>query len=226
MNAISTVIVAPLTSTDKKYPTRVPVTFLNGDRSIVLDQLRTVDRVRLVKRSARLTRRRSGSSSNGCRRCLPSNLRKIISGGQTGADRAAWDSAIEAGIAMAGSFPRASGETVRFPPISRMTETASGDPMERTRLNVIDSDATLLFSHGPPTGGSRLTAEFAAEHLKPLLHVDFSAVSLENGLKRAAEWIEANKIGVLNIAGPRASEDPLIYQAVREFLNELFVRIR
>jgi mRNA interferase MazF len=50
MNGISTVIVAPLTSTDKKYPTRVPVTFLNGERSIVLDQLRTVDRVRLVKK--------------------------------------------------------------------------------------------------------------------------------------------------------------------------------
>lgn len=50
MNAISTVIVAPLTSTDKNYPTRVPVTFLNGERSIVLDQLRTVDRVRLVKK--------------------------------------------------------------------------------------------------------------------------------------------------------------------------------
>ena len=90
---------------------------------------------------------------------------------------------------------------------------------------MIESDATLLFSYGPPTGGSRLTSEFAAGHFKPLLHIDLDALPLEYGLKRVIDWIEANKIGVLNVAGPRASEDPLIYRAVREFLNGLFVRI-
>ena len=50
MNGISTVIVAPLASTDREYPTRIPVNFLNGTRSIVLDQIRTVDRIRLVKK--------------------------------------------------------------------------------------------------------------------------------------------------------------------------------
>jgi hypothetical protein len=158
---------------------------------------------------------------------LPSNLRKIISGGQTGADRAAWDSAIEAGIAAGGSVP--AGRRAEDGPIPAkypgLTETASDDPRIRTRLNVIDSDATLLFSHGPPTGGSRLTAELAAEHFKPLLHIDLAAVPLEYGLKGAIGWIEANKIGLLNVAGPRASEDPLIYDAVLEFLRELFVRI-
>ena len=155
---------------------------------------------------------------------MPSKLRKIISGGQTGADRAAWDSAIEAGIATGGSVPK--GRQAEDGPIPGkypgLIETAGPDPMERTRLNVIDSDATLLFSHGPPTGGSGLTAELAAEHFKPLLHIDLAAVLLEDGLKRVIDWIEANKIGVLNVAGPRASEDPLIYKAVREFLNELF----
>lgn len=155
---------------------------------------------------------------------MPSKLRKIISGGQTGADRAAWDAAIEARIATGGFVPK--GRQAEDGPIPAeypgLTETASSDPAERTRLNVTDSDATLLFSHGPPTGGSRLTAELAAEHFKPLLHIDLAAVPLEYGLKRAADWIEANKIEVLNIAGPRASEDPLIYDAVRKFLSELF----
>jgi hypothetical protein len=158
---------------------------------------------------------------------LPSKLRKIISGGQAGADRAAWDAAIEAGIATGGFVP--AGRQEEDGPIAGkypgLTETTSPDPAERTRLNVTDSDGTLLFSHGPPTGGSRLTAELAEQYVKPLLHIDLAAVPLENGLKRAADWIEANKIEVLNIAGPRASEDPSIYQAVREFLNELFLSL-
>jgi hypothetical protein len=155
---------------------------------------------------------------------LPSKLRKIISGGQTGADRAAWDSAIEAGIATGGFVPVGrQAEDGSIPAqYFGLTETASGDLSIRTRLNVIGSDATLLFSHGLPAGGSRLTAELAAEHFKPLLHIDLAAVPLEYGLKTAVEWIGANKIGVLNVAGPRASEDPLIYDAVREFLTELF----
>jgi hypothetical protein len=159
---------------------------------------------------------------------LPSKLRKIISGGQTGADRAAWDSAIEAGIATGGFVPL--GRQAEDGPIPSqypgLTETSSLDPRIRTRLNVIDSDATLLFSHGPPAGGSRLTAELAARYDKPLLHIDFAAAPLEDGVKRAADWIESNNARVLNIAGPRASEDPAIYKAAREFLNELFVRIR
>lgn len=158
---------------------------------------------------------------------MPSKLRKIISGGQTGADRAAWDAAIDAGIATSGFVPggrQAEDGTIpaQYP---GLTETGGSDPAERTRMNVTGSDATLLFSHGPPTGGSRLTAEFAAEYDKPLLHIDLAAVPLEDGSKRIIDWIEANEIGVLNVAGPRASEDPRVYQAVREFLNEVFVRI-
>jgi predicted Rossmann fold nucleotide-binding protein DprA/Smf involved in DNA uptake len=155
---------------------------------------------------------------------LPNKLQKIISGGQTGADRAAWDAAIEAGIATGGSVPK--GRQAEDGPIAGkypgLTETASPDPMERTRLNVIDSDATLLFSHGPPTGGSRLTAELTEKYNKPLLHIDLAAAAREGAVERVADWLRSTNICVLNVAGPRASEDPSIYEAVREFLVELF----
>jgi predicted Rossmann fold nucleotide-binding protein DprA/Smf involved in DNA uptake len=155
---------------------------------------------------------------------LPSKLRKIISGGQTGADRAAWDAAIEAGIATGGFVPV--GRQAEDGPIPgkypHLIETGTSDTATRTRLNVIDSDATLLFSHGPPTGGSRLTAELAAEHFKPLLHIDLSRAPSEGTVERVAYWLRSTNIYVLNVAGPRASEDPLIYDAVRELLNELF----
>lgn len=159
---------------------------------------------------------------------MPSKLEKIVAGGQTGADRAAWDAAIEAGIATGGFVP--GGRMAEDGPIPGnypgLIETESADPAERTRLNVAQSDATLLFKHGPPAGGSRLTAELAKEYKKPLLHIDFALVPGEAGIESAADWLRSNEIGVLNIAGPRASEDPFIYDAVREFLGELFLKIR
>jgi predicted Rossmann fold nucleotide-binding protein DprA/Smf involved in DNA uptake len=154
-------------------------------------------------------------------------LQKIVSGGQTGADRAAWDAAIGAGIATGGFVPK--GRQAEDGPIPRKysgsIESESIDPAERTRLNVINSDATLLFSHGLPAGGSLLTAVLAEKHNKSLLHIDLAAVPLEDGSKRTVDWIERNKIRVLNIAGPRASEDPLIYKAVYDFLSHVFTRI-
>lgn len=158
---------------------------------------------------------------------MPSKLEKIVTGGQTGADRAAWDAAIEARIATGGFVP--GGRMAEDGPIPGkypgLIETESADPAERTRLNVINSDATLLFSDGPPFGGSRLTAELAEEHKKPLLHIDMALVPGEAGIEMAAEWLRSNGVRILNIAGPRASEDPLIYDAVREFLGGLFAII-
>lgn len=154
---------------------------------------------------------------------MPSSLRKVVSGGQTGADRAAWDAAIEAQISTGGFVPR--GRQAEDGPIPgiypHLIETDSPDPATRTRLNVINSDATLLFSHGPPAGGSALTAQVARDLGKPLLCIDLFLAPREAVIKKAAEWLRSNEVRVLNIAGQRASEDPLIYDAVREFLATL-----
>jgi hypothetical protein len=102
-----------------------------------------------------------------------------------------------------------------------MKETDSEDPAQRTEYNVRDSDATLLFSHGPLVGGSRLTYELATERYhRPCLYVDLSsgAALHEQVVKRVKDWLKRYRIQKLNIAGPRRSEDPLIYRHVKSIL--------
>src|SRR2546428_7239726 len=99
-------------------------------------------------------------------------IEKIISGGQTGADRAALDFAIARGIPHGGWCPR--GRLAEDGVISdryQLTETPSANSAQRTEGNVRDSDGTVIFSIGPKlTGGSKQTAEFARQHRKPCLH--------------------------------------------------------
>ena len=86
---------------------------------------------------------------------------KLVSGGQTGADRAALDVALELGIDHGGWVPKGrAAEDGRLPSRYRVRETPSEDPAERTERNVADADAALLISHGPLTGGSELTRRF------------------------------------------------------------------
>lgn len=154
-------------------------------------------------------------------------LLKIVSGGQTGADRAAWDAAIEAGIEIGGFVPRGRlAEDGLIPSkYSGLIETGTADPDERTELNVINSDGTLVFAHGTPIGGTDLTLKHAVEYRKPSLQIDLS----KNGLGEVAgivkDWLLANNIKVLNVAGPRASEDGSIYEETRDLLRILFLKI-
>ena len=89
-------------------------------------------------------------------------VKKIISGGQTGADRAGLDIAIEWGIPHGGWIPKGrKTENGRLPIRYHLKEINAIDYTQRTELNVVDSDGTLLFSHGVLKGGSALTQEFA-----------------------------------------------------------------
>lgn len=101
---------------------------------------------------------------------------KIVSGGQTGVDRAAWDFAIANGIPIGGYVPkgRLAEDGVIASNYQTLIETDSEDPVERTRLNVQTSDATLIFGRGEVFGGTKLTAEVADDLSKPLLAVDLS----------------------------------------------------
>lgn len=153
-------------------------------------------------------------------------IRKIISGGQTGVDRAALDFGLEHKIETGGYVPknrRAEDGRIseKYP---NLTETASGNSAERTELNVLNSDATLILSHGAIQGGSLLTKELAEKHRKPILHVDFSALSSNEAVQETLKWIASIDGDVLNIAGSRASEDAKIYAKTKAFLEELFNR--
>lgn len=145
---------------------------------------------------------------------------KIISGGQTGVDRAALDAALARGIEIGGHVPKGRvAEDGRIPErYSGIIETESADPAERTELNVINSDATLIVSRGALAGGSKLTADMAQRHGKPFLHIDLKTTSPAAAIDEINSWIASITCSVLNVAGPRASEDPDIYDMSREIL--------
>jgi hypothetical protein len=152
-------------------------------------------------------------------------IKIITSGGQTGADRAAFDFALAHGLEISGFVPR--GRRAEDGPLSdkypNLRETATRSYAERTRLNVQTSDATLILSHGNLAGGSRLTQEFARQSRKPFLHLDLSELNIKAAARRAAQWLDSIECENLNIAGSRASTDAEIYERTREFLAELFL---
>jgi hypothetical protein len=145
---------------------------------------------------------------------------RLTSGGQTGADRAALDIAIELGIDHGGWVPKGrAAEDGPLPTRYRVRETPSEDRAERTKRNVADSDATLLISHGPLTGGSELTRKFATELGKPVLHVELSKLGASEATDRIARWLGTLGCQTLNVAGPRASEEADIYAAASAALR-------
>ena len=148
-------------------------------------------------------------------------LEKIVSGGQTGADRAALDFARARGLRVGGWVPK--GRLAEDGPIPEdylgLLEADSTDPAVRTALNVRDSDATLILSHGPLAGGSLLTFQEATRAEKPVLHLDLDQVSTASAAERLARWLTTIRPRILNVAGPRASEDPRIASATEAVLG-------
>ena len=151
---------------------------------------------------------------------MPTGL-KIISGGQTGADRTALDFAIEHGIPHGGWCPRGrKAEDGRIDNRYQLKETPNGDYVERTEWNVRDSDGTVVFSIAAVlTGGSKQTVDFARKYGRPCLHL--SAQS--NGDKAPEllrEFIRQHGIKVLNVAGPRKSKEPEVAEFVKATLTK------
>jgi predicted Rossmann fold nucleotide-binding protein DprA/Smf involved in DNA uptake len=151
-------------------------------------------------------------------------IKTIVSGGQTGADRAAFDFALENGIEIGGFVPK--GRRAEDGKISadypNLTETATRNYAERTELNVKNSDATLIVSHASLTSGSLLTKKFAEKYQKPFLHIDFLESTIEESAEKTRKWLASINCKRLNIAGSRASTDPEIYEKTKLFLAELF----
>ena len=152
-------------------------------------------------------------------------IERVVSGGQTGVDRAALDVALARGLACGGWCPR--GRRAEDGPIDRrypLRETAGEDPAERTRLNVRDSDGTLIIARGEPTGGTKLSGEMAAELGRPCLRIDPAATDRGAACKRVRRWAARESIGVLNVAGPRESEQPGIGAEAKVLLEDVLPR--
>ena len=147
-------------------------------------------------------------------------IEKIISGGQTGADQAALDVAIELGFEHGGWIPRGrKTENGLLPDKYKLQEMSTASYPKRTEQNILDSDSTLIISHGKLTGGSALTRKMAKKHGRPWLHLDMDKLSVSDASKTTASWIERNGIQILNVAGARGTKDPTIYNATMEILK-------
>jgi len=150
-------------------------------------------------------------------------ITKIISGGQSGVDRAALDVAIHLGIPHGGWVPKGRlTEDGPLPDIYSLRETSTAVYAERTEKNVVDSDGTLIISRGELTGGSEYTREMALKHGRPWLHIDLKRSAAFRSAVTVTEWLSANDIRVLNVAGPRASKDPNIYRNATALLESVY----
>jgi hypothetical protein len=151
-------------------------------------------------------------------------LKKIISGGQTGADRAALDFAIKHKIPHGGWVPKGRiAEDGPLPKKYKLTEMPTDSYQKRTEMNVIGSDGTIIFSHGNLTGGSAYTRTMAKRHNKPYLHIDLDETDILQASLMILEWIDEREIKALNVAGPRASKDTKIYEKVMDVLKNVLV---
>ena len=134
---------------------------------------------------------------------------KIISGGQTGVDRAALDVALRRGVNCGGWCPAGRlDEFGKIPDHYPVQELQSGDFTERTLQNVKDSDGTVVIYPGELRGGSEQTVRFSVELKRPHQLIDASKLSAEDSAQLIAEFVRENRIGILNVAGPRESEWP------------------
>jgi hypothetical protein len=144
-------------------------------------------------------------------------IERLVSGGQTGVDRAALDVALALGIPCGGWCPlgrRAEDGVIpeRYP----LHETPWWGYPQRTEWNVRDADATLILTRGAPDGGTALTVELAGRHHKPSLVIDLADPIDLDAVRR---WVEQHRVRVLNVAGPRESSCPGIHAEATAWLH-------
>jgi hypothetical protein len=146
----------------------------------------------------------------------------IVSGGQTGVDRAALDAAIELGLDHGGWCPRGRrAEDGAIDPTYRLRETRSAKYHVRTRRNVLDSDGTLIISCGELSGGTELTLRVARRYGKPAFVVELPEADVEE-IRR---WLAEHRIQILNVAGPRESTSPGVYRFARSLLRAVLTSV-
>jgi len=147
---------------------------------------------------------------------------RIVSGGQTGADRGALDFAIQHGYIHGGWAPHGRlAEDGVIPAKYQLTEIAEGGYRQRTRRNVADSDATLIVNLGELDGGTLATQVFAEKSGKPCLVVQADPGISEGMVNSVIAWLRQHDVKILNVAGPRESKRPGICRLTSEMLTAM-----
>ncbi|MBI84696.1 MAG: molybdenum cofactor carrier [Planctomycetaceae bacterium] len=151
---------------------------------------------------------------------LSFNIKRIISGGQTGVDRGALDAAIEMGIQHGGWCPQGRlAEDGIIPSRYELKESNSAEYWVRTEQNVLDSDGTLIIHRGSLQGGTRLTYRLTKKHGKPCFRADLSEDPCPGAVRA---WMKEYEIEILNVAGPRESSIPSISSGTRQLVVSIF----
>ncbi len=147
-------------------------------------------------------------------------IEKVITGGQTGVDRAALDAAMRLNIVCGGWCPAGrwaeDGEISDHYPLA---ETESPDPSERTALNLGKADGVLILTDGPLDSGTEFCCELTEKLEMPCLVFDFAG---HGHVADVRDWVQGSNVAKINIAGPRESNNPGIYELSIGFLTELF----
>ncbi len=165
---------------------------------------------------------------------------KIVSGGQTGADRGGVDAAIYCKIPHGGWCPRGRRAEDGIAPVEyHLIEMESDEYLPRTQANVIDSDATLLFTRGTLSGGSLKTAEYAHHLEKPYHVIDLSRRLRSKAVQEIVHWLSGDPSltdhdeyqasppleCILNVAGSRESHAPGIQDAVFRLMVDVLIEV-
>ena len=163
-------------------------------------------------------------------------ITKIVSGGQTGADRGGLEAAMCCGLPHGGWCPKGRrAEDGRIPEKYQLQETDSAKPAARTKANVVDSDATLVFTFGPAESGSLFTIQCCTRSRKPWHHVNLANLSRDRAVREILDWLHGAPLlndyrgykaiapdpCVLNVAGSRESRCPGIGKAVMRIVVDV-----
>jgi len=162
-------------------------------------------------------------------------VESLVSGGQTGVDRAALDAALAAGVPIGGWCPRGRrSEKGLIPRRYPLKETAERSYAVRTEWNVRDSDGTLIIVLSKVSSGTKLTLDLARRHGRPLRVVHLRPPSSQNlfsdenslteQIDSVVDWIRDHRIRVLNVAGPRGSSHKDVYREAKQFVSLVLQR--
>ena len=151
---------------------------------------------------------------------------KVVSGGQTGVDQGALAAALATGTACGGWCPQGRmSEDGTIPPMYPVVELAGAGYPERTLQNVLDSDGTAIIYNAVLEGGTRLTRTYCEEHDQPFVLIDAANMSQSEAVAALVEFVTGNDVGVLNVAGPRASKWPQAFGVTKGLVTAALERM-